>query len=314
MTNTIAQKISEKAGIPELIPLLAEKLSGSELSSLLMEVFHQRATHIHAGELLQQYRKNRFVQPDNSNVITSLEKELQVLRIFQQQGYNPLELSPVAQFGTCAAVGTVSQHKIISALRNTEVMADATNAIALHIADIRQSGKSAPDELLRYATIHRHIRATQPSGKGYTPHFKVACLVAGGKDTGNYLFEKTTLREQLQLMVQLLNGTFGVKDIEIKVMPRGGYANNFINTLMEHLAALPFNIKLDTSAKANNYYKGLQFKIYIHHEGHAIDIADGGFTDWTQQLTGNKKERCLIAGIGLSLLLKLFPHEKQGDI
>lgn len=37
-----------------------------------------------------------------------------------------------------------------------------------------------------------------------------------------------------------------------------------------------------------------------------IDIADGGFTDWTQQLLNNKKERLLISGFGLSLLYQLM--------
>lgn len=36
-----------------------------------------------------------------------------------------------------------------------------------------------------------------------------------------------------------------------------------------------------------------------------INIGDGGFVDWTQKLLGNKKERCLISGIGLDRLLMI---------
>jgi hypothetical protein len=39
--------------------------------------------------------------------------------------------------------------------------------------------------------------------------------------------------------------------------------------------------------------------------GHEIEIADGGFTDGTQRLSGNRKERLLISGMGLELLYKM---------
>jgi len=37
-----------------------------------------------------------------------------------------------------------------------------------------------------------------------------------------------------------------------------------------------------------------------------LEIADGGFTDWTQRLSGNQKERLLISGMGLELLYKML--------
>jgi hypothetical protein len=30
-----------------------------------------------------------------------------------------------------------------------------------------------------------------------------------------------------------------------------------------------------------------------------VEIGDGGFVDWTQRLTGNRKERLLISGVGV---------------
>jgi hypothetical protein len=37
-----------------------------------------------------------------------------------------------------------------------------------------------------------------------------------------------------------------------------------------------------------------------------INIADGGIVDWVQQLTGNKKLRTIISGVGLELAQKLM--------
>lgn len=309
MADLISQKISKKTGIPHLVQLLSEQLNGSELSSLLMEVYYQQSLRTSPANLLQPYSTNIYTQPSDTDMILLLEKELQLLRFLQQQGYEPLELSPVGQFGCCSVVGTVNQRKIISAIRNTEVLADATNALALHIAHRKLSGDTTP--LIRYCTVHRHVRAMQlPPGKGYTPHFKIACMVAAGKDTGNFEFERTNLKAQLQHIHHLLTTQFGINDVRFKIQTRAGYKNGdaLIKAVVD---ALPFDIISDPTPAENNYYKGIQFKTIVSAGGNDIEIADGGFVDWTQQLTGNKKERCLIAGIGLSLLVKLFPSANE---
>nr|WP_295863668.1 hypothetical protein [uncultured Chitinophaga sp.] len=302
MTDHIAQKISDKTGMPGLLEALGA-LSGSDLSSLLMEVYRLRAERLSAGTLLQQYQRNAFAQPADTDMVLMLEKELEILRYLGQQGYQPLELSPVGQFGSCAVVGTVSQKKIISAIRHTEVMADATNALTLHMAGIRSAG-GFNSEILRYSTVHRHIRAMRLPGKGYTPHFKVACMVAAGKDTGNYAFERTALKEQLLHIYWLLTVIFAIKQVSVKIIPRSGYKEDTLIAAMKE--GLPMPVTVEPHPEENNYYKGLQFKVLVQPaQGPEMEIADGGFTDWTQQLTGNRKERCLISGIGLSLLIKI---------
>lgn len=312
MSEHIAQKISEKAGMPDMVRLLSAMLNSSELSSLLLEVHRQRSLRITPAALLQQYRNNRFVQPAETDMVSLLEKELQVLKLLQAQHYLPLELSPVAQFGSCSVVGTVNQNKIISAGRNTEVLADATNALALHIADIRQ--RNHTDVISRYCTVQRHLRAVHLPQKGYSPHFKIACMVAAGRDTGNYAFELLCLREQLLNIHILLTEVFNVQDLYVRMQPRAGYTmgDHFIKAQQQYLADLPFEIQWNDAVAENNYYKGLQFKVYIRLQGSVAEIADGGFVDWTQQLMGNGKERCLISGIGLSLLHTL--QERQNAI
>jgi hypothetical protein len=45
----------------------------------------------------------------------------------------------------------------------------------------------------------------------------------------------------------------------------------------------------------------LCFKVFATFSGgpDPVEIADGGFTDWTARLLGNAKERLLISGLGL---------------
>ena len=49
------------------------------------------------------------------------------------------------------------------------------------------------------------------------------------------------------------------------------------------------------------YYSGLCFKV---HSGE-LELGDGGFTDWTAQLLGNRKERLLVSGYGVDRLADL---------
>src|SRR5258708_14190318 len=97
-------------------------------------------------QLLKLYQGNRFVHPAETDMIGLLEEELRCLRFFRDRHFQPIELSPAAQLGSCSVVATADQDKIISATRNTEILADATNALALHIADCKRSasGRTAP--------------------------------------------------------------------------------------------------------------------------------------------------------------------------
>lgn len=65
----------------------------------------------------------------------------------------------------------------------------------------------------------------------------------------------------------------------------------------------PISVVLDS--ENNNYYKGINFKIYMQKDNEQIEIGDGGFVDWIGKMTGSKKNRCLISGLGLERLLLL---------
>lgn len=306
--NKITGNIAKRLNIEDIVERLTE-LPGSAFNSLLLEVFSKRVDKITPARLLQQYQDNRFVKPAATDMTAVLRSTLQVLELLQEHHFQPVELSPVAQLGSCAAVATASQQKIISALRNTEVMADATNALALHIADLKQSKRwehHTGEELLRYCTVHQHVRAQEMKGNGFTPHFKIGCLVSSGRDTGNYRFELVSLQEHFLALHELMKKVFGIESIYFKLLQRDGYPGQHVlaerayNHLQENMGGI--TIALDDTPGSNNYYKGVQFKIIIEINGGQVEIADGGFVDWTQQLLGNKKERMLISGFGLSLL------------
>ncbi|HWB93098.1 MAG TPA: hypothetical protein VG605_14645 [Puia sp.] len=256
--------------------------------------------------MLSQYRLNRLVQPSSLDMIALLELELRALKFMHERGFRPVELSPAAQFGSCSVVATVDQRKVITAMRNTEIVADATNALALHIAAVIKEDSHAREMVGRLCTVHRHIR-TQPFPKGYNQHFKVGCMVQSGLDTGGYTFECSSLVEQLKILFGLVEG-YG--DMRLVLKKRKGYdeRNPLIDRVYEHLKTALRGVELvrEEEPAENDYYKGIQFKLYLDAGGQNWEFADGGFVDWTQQLLENRKERMLISGFGLEWMYKIL--------
>ncbi|HET9824685.1 MAG TPA: hypothetical protein VFP87_05095, partial [Chitinophagaceae bacterium] len=62
MGNNISKLIAEKKGYAILLDQLG-KLGGSELNSLLLEVFREKANKLEPTELLKLFENNRFVLP-----------------------------------------------------------------------------------------------------------------------------------------------------------------------------------------------------------------------------------------------------------
>ena len=63
VSDPILERIRREAGAPELIDVLAERLSPSDLKSLLLEVYRRRAIGFKPSQLLERYEQDRFVRP-----------------------------------------------------------------------------------------------------------------------------------------------------------------------------------------------------------------------------------------------------------
>ena len=302
--DRILEKIYATLGATAFIDHLAEKLTGAEFNSFLLDIFRRRAATISPVQLLHEFGQNRFVQPAGIDPIRGRELELAWLKDAQSRGFIPLTLSPVAPLGTCSVVGAVSQHKVLSGSRGTEVVADATNVLALLLArDFK--GETNKDRLIRYATVHRHVRGQYFDNPDFTAHFSVFCLASGGFDRGNFAFELDQLNEHVGLILALLKQSVSSGELLINFYLKS--ENKRFEELLRQdghaWSGLACNFVPDLE---NKYYRTVQFKRVIKRADAEIDIADGGFVDWTQQMIANRKHRVLISGVGLELLQKLF--------
>lgn len=306
MDQAIIQRIAQKCEGKNIVDALAV-LPGADLNSLLLEVFNRRSAATTAPDLLRQYKQNRFVKPGDMDTITLLETQLATLRLLEKLHFKTVTLSPVSALGSCSVLGTVSQEKVMSAARGTEVMADATNALALHIAELKQQGGPAA---MDFCAVQRHIRTQPLPSKAFTPHFTIACVVSAGVDKGSYGFECESMHKQTIAWMAVLKEVFGIHEMRLRFLHREGYpdAQALLETVSRSLTDRIPGLAIETieNSGANNYYTGLQFKVVIRVKEQEWEIADGGFTTWTQQLLGNKKERLLISGFGLELLKRVL--------
>lgn len=302
--KNVSAIIASKTGNDDLLERL-QQLPGSELNSILLELFRQRAATVSPAELLQQFEKNRFATPSTIDAIAFKELETAWLKFAEGNNFQPVILSPLTPLGTCAAFKTVDQNNVVSALRGTEVMSDATNVFALLAAQqFRQTKTKLP---VKYVAAERLVRAQGLALPGHTAHFGIFCVATGGFNNGGLLFETAQLVEQLTVHLHLLSQTLTKENITIKILVKeenelltGALKTAFANISEE------YPLEIIQQQQPNEYYKLVQFKIFYSQKGASINLSDGGFVDWTQQLLSNKKHRLLISGIGIELVFKLM--------
>ena len=311
MDKSILDRLAAETGVPGIVDILGEKLSASDLNSLLLEVFRRKTAQLSPSRLLRAYRQNRFVQPSEADAVAFGEFTLEWLKAARSAGFIPLELSPVAPLGACSVIGTVHQDKVLSALRGTEAVADATNVLALESAWRRKKEGFSP-QALHFSVAHRHVRAQEiPKVPGFSAHFGILGLTSAGRDTGSFRFEKENLLRHIRFYKTFFEERLRITPVKIRLKaldPAAGENRLFQSVLLfmrQNELDWPVEV-VESKQSEQEYYRLLQFKIAIPGpQGREIEIVDGGFTDWTQRLTGNRKERLLISGLGLELLYKM---------
>jgi hypothetical protein len=112
--------------------------------------------------------------------------------------------------------------------------------------------------------------------------------------------------KQLAYYKRLFNEKYGAR-LSVILRKRNGYTDGdgffrrIVELVQSKLSEVP--LSFDLEHEDNNYYKGINFKLYMEKENETIEIGDGGFVDWIAKMTGNKKTRCLISGLGMDRML-----------
>jgi hypothetical protein len=317
MDNQILKRILREAGAPDLLETLTQRLEPSDLQSLLLAVYRERAKAVSPATLLRQYRQNRFVQPAALDPRKLLELDRLAFSLLPP-GFEPLELSPVCPLGTNSVVATVDQNNAVTTIRNTEVCSDSTNVMALECAVRRQAlyakGRVASQDI-KLGASHRLLRPQSFHGPVSFAHFRIFSLCTAGRDRGSYRFETEALREHIAFYLRLFKETvrlgMSVGDISVALTAFDESRMDILRSkVIEALSPDYPDVRFDfdqTRASGRGYYTGAAFRIAARDSsGTEYGIVDGGLTDWTQQLLSNRKERLLMSGMGSERLVSLF--------
>lgn len=300
--DDITRRICRQMDIPDAVDKLAA-LPGADLNSLLMEVFSRRAGQVRPQDLPKRYQENRFTHPAQVSPQDYYHTVSALLDMASQAQFRPVMLSPVAPLGTCSAMGATNQNKVISALRGVEVAADPTNALAVHMASLfkAQKNSGAVEHLCAHGRI---TRAQAFQGPGMFAHFGVLALVSGGKRTASFRSQADMLARHLAFYSAL--GQVCGFALRFTLNRRGGRAD-FFDCMVDVVqsASGDAQVKINPADSDNRYYRGFHMKMYLHADGDWQEVADGGFTDWTARMLGDKRYKLFISGLGVDRLLGL---------
>jgi hypothetical protein len=314
-SNKIIQRIERRLGIKGLVTLLAEKVSPTDLQSLLLEVYRQRAGRLQPSAVLADYETNRFVRPAAISPVSLLEWERAAFSQLPTE-FEPIALSPVTSLGTNSAVALVDQNKALSTIRNVEVVSDSTNVMALECALRRQHLRANPKSKtpVHLASSHRLLRTQQFDHPLAFPHFNIFALCSAGQDEGHLQFELSALALHIGFYVRAINAFLGsnVEQIRVSLTDFSGQDRQdmLAAQLLSPVQGAFTNVDclFDPARESGRtYYVDLCFHIHaVNRAGQSIEIADGGVVNWTQRLLSNAKERCVTSGISGERILSAF--------
>ncbi|HWC37938.1 MAG TPA: hypothetical protein VG476_05395 [Acidimicrobiales bacterium] len=309
MTEGPIARIVRESEVADLVEVLADRLPLTDLQSLLLEVYRRRASRVSPGELLARYERNRFVRP------TALEPS--AVAAFEElawsllpDGYAGLELSPLCPLGTNSAVATVDQNKVVTTVRNTEVVADVCNVLALECAVRRRrmlADRDTRNELVALAASHRQVRSQVFGDSRAWAHFRLLGLVAGGRSRGLLEFETAALRQHIGYLVRLLGRARPDWHVRVALTDLCGQPDvwdaGIGAALAEQFPDATFGMDPDR-ASGRGYYVDACYKVFATDgEGTETELGDGGCTTWTRQLLSDEKERLVIGGLGVERTL-----------
>jgi hypothetical protein len=290
----------------EAFEQLAAGLAGAELQSMLLEVMRRRAAARTPADVLAQYRRDRFTGPAPVDLRTALAIDGHLLAA--ADGFAAIELSPVAPLGVCSTIAPTDQHRVLSALRGTEVVSDPTNVLALECAVRLRAGAGAADAV-HLATSQRVLRA-QPAPKfpGAAQHFRMFALGSGGVEGKDHAFTVETIVRHVRALTAGLDRleqhgyAFGARRVDVLATAERAALGDRI------AAALGVGLATARRPLEHAYYSGgLRYMYWVTTpDGAEFPLADGGAFDWLARLLSNRRAVYVASGLGAQLVAVQF--------
>jgi hypothetical protein len=291
--SRIIERIERDAGVPHLADILSDGLAPTDLQSLLLEVYARRARRRDPKALLEDHVSNRFTRPSAQDPTRLLEwdrsRSLNCANCFGLS-----KLSPVSPLGTASVLSPISQDWIVSTTRNTEVVADSTNGLAIECAVRRREQRNfsaGHADSVHLAASHRLLRGQKISPRpGVLQHFRPFSLCSAGRDPGNLRFETETISLHIGFFLSAFKKCLGSR-ILLRVAisdfgseaPRSAVQSKVVDRLQSSHKGVRIGFDQDRK-QGRGYYGELCFKIFAtQSSGKEQELVDGGDVNWTQK-------------------------------
>jgi hypothetical protein len=280
-----------------------------------MAVTRDRASRVTASNVLARYRSDRFSRPGTAPFLDLREIEDLFISAVSEV-WDWVVPSPLVPFGTHVTLGDISQNWVVTTIRPSEVAADPTVALALEAATARSdSSIRRTAAAQRLATIQRVVRAQLYKSPEAFSHFTIFALASAGRSQPGEHFDVEAMDEHLAVYVAALSQVAGSVEIVLSTAdtPPGRKLVDSVRHRWRGDAEVLVSEDRRRLPK-QQYYRRACFKINAVIGTETLEIADGGFTDWTERLLDDRRERLLISGAGLDRpALALHPRSDSGS-
>jgi hypothetical protein len=312
--SKILRRTENEVGVPNLSTILVDRVTPTDLQSLLLSVYQKRASSRKPRDVLLDYQSNKSMTPSHTDPLLLLELDHLAFSHLPNE-FDLIELSPVAPLGCVSSVAPISQDWILSTIRNMELISGTTNILALECALRRQNylrDEDTKTKEVHLACIHQVVRSQRYESSNLFQHFRLFSLCSAGRTTGNLNFELKTIQSHIRFYLNAIHSFLGkgvtIRVILLDVSPDSRnypILFDFEGKMTESLEGEKVRFEIVFNEK-NEYYQDVRFNINCTKiDQQEYELVDGGIVDWTQKFLNNSKERLIISGIGSERLCEM---------
>lgn len=279
----------------------------SDRVPLFLELARRQSARRRPADLLAQFGQDAFVRTSDADQRTAVRFDAAALDA--AEGFEAVLLSPLAPLGTCSVISPTTQDRSITTTRNTEVVSDPTNVLALACARRLLAG----ERHVRLCTVHQVVRPQRfPAKQGWSQHFRLFAMAEAGHARAEHGFEVEAVVGHAAVLVRFfqaceaLGCRFPGLRAALHVAPDAQVLGERVRLRMAEVSpALPVEVKpLDSG-----YYQGIRLLIGAERptaEATYYELGDVGVFDWVGTLTSDRRMRFVASGLGIQLVPLLF--------
>ena len=297
MSGTAAStKVWRRIGVHAREALL-RTLNPIELRTILADVARSRASDQTPADLIKRWREDKLLEPNMLDPREALPITGKLWEVVPPE-FVGVTLSQLTSLGSGIHLGGLGQNRVVTTMRGTEVLADPKHGLALEASRRRRNGHSR----VHLATHARCTHAWDHSEE--SSHELRFALVSSAPDGGGLSTEADLLDLHLDYWREIMGTVVPRGRIELTVW------DSTLAGLIEARGTRDGVIVVDSASDERrpwrNPYTTAAFRFVVDGDGdEAHEIGDGGFVTWTQALTRNRKDRCLVSGVSVDAIV---PH------